>query len=124
MKRVFTFLLLPLFVNAQSPIYDNLDVNNINARFYSAGMMFTDTTSYGAKYEYPKGTGHSTIYSAGLWLGGMDINGQLHLAGQMFGVGKDYYPGPVSNPSVYSTSHVEYNYVWKVTKAEIDEFIL
>ncbi len=87
-------------------------------------MLFTDTTSYGAKYEYPKGTGHSTIYSAGLWLGGMDINGQLHLAGQMFGVGKDYYPGPVSTPSFYSTSHVEYNYVWKVTKAEIDEFIL
>ena len=43
---------------------------------------------------------------------------------QMFGQGKDYYPGPVSNPAVYSASHVEYNYVWKVTKAEIDEFIL
>jgi len=125
MKRIFTLLLiLPILTLAQSPIYDSLDINNINARFYSAGMLFTDTTSYGAKYEYPKGTGHSTIYSAGLWLGGMDINGQLHLAGQMFGVGKDYYPGPVSTPSFYSTSHVEYNYVWKVTKAEIDEFIL
>jgi hypothetical protein len=125
MKRIFTiFLLFPILTLAQSPIYDNLDVNNINARFYSAGMLFSDTSQSLSSYEYPKGSGHTTIYAGGLWMGGLDINGQLHLAGQMFGQGKDYYPGPVSNPSVYSTSHVEYNYVWKVTKAEIDEFIL
>ena len=125
MKRIFTILILfPILTLAQTPIYDNLDVNNINARFYSAGMLFSDTLQSVPSYEYPKGSGHTTIYAGGLWLAGMDSNGQLHLAGQVYGQGKDYYPGPVSNPSVYSTSHVEYNYVWKVTKAEIDEFIL
>ena len=125
MKRIFTLaLLFPILTLAQSPIYDNLDVNNINARFYSAGMLFSDTSQSVSSYEYPKGSGYTTIYAGGLWMGGIDVSGQLHLAGQMFGQGKDYYPGPVSNPSVYNASHIEYNYVWKVTKAEIDEFIL
>ena len=124
MKRIFTiFLMLPLISIAQSPVYDSLDINNINARFYSAGMMFSDTLQGRGQYEYPKGTGHTTIYSAGLWLGGLDASSQLHLAGQMFGIGKDFYPGPVSTSSVYATSHDDYNYVWKVTKQEIDDFI-
>ncbi len=125
MKIIFTiFLLLPILSNAQSPVYDNLDINNINARFYSAGMLFSDTLQSVSSYEFPKGSGYTTIYAGGLWIGGADSSGQLHLAGQMFGQGKDYYPGPVSNTSFYNVYHLEYNYVWKITKAEIDEFIL
>lgn len=123
MKRIFTFLiLLPLFVNAQSPVYDSLDINNINARFYSAGMMFTDTLNIGLGYEYPNGSGQSTIYAAGIWIGGLDQNDELHLAAQTYGQGKDFYPGPVSESWAYPQTHQDWNYVWKVTKDEIDLF--
>jgi len=123
MKLIFTlFIFLPFISIAQSPVYDNLNVNNIDARYYSAGMMFMDTSTGTSDFEFMQGSGQSTIYAANLWIGGKDSNGQLHMAGQTFGVGKDFYPGPVSDAQYYPGTHTDWNYVWKVTRQEIAEY--
>ncbi len=128
MKKVFTisFVLINLMVSAQSYVYDNLDINNIKARFQSAGLLFNDPYNNTPAFEVMPGSGHHTIYAGNLWLGGLDANNQLHLASGTYSIGGqwgDFYPGPISNSSVYATSHFDWNFVWKVTKDEIDEFV-
>ncbi len=128
MKKTFTiyFLLINLIMSSQSYVYDHLDINNIKARFQSAGLLFNDPYNNTPAFEVIPGSNQHTIYAGNLWLGGVDGNNQLHLAGEKYSLGGqwgDFYPGPVSNASVYATSHFDWNYVWKVTKDEIDEFI-
>lgn len=128
MKKTFTiyFVLINLIMSAQSYVYDYLDVNNIKARFQSAGLLFSDPFTGSPSYQVSPNNNQHTIYAGNLWIGGLDGNGQLHLAGETYSIGGqwgDFYPGPVSNTSVYATSHFDWNYVWKVTKLEIDEFV-
>ncbi|MGD0711878.1 MAG: PKD domain-containing protein [Bacteroidales bacterium] len=100
--------------------YSNLDINNINARFNSEGSMFWDFVD--AKYEVPKGSGKSTIYSGTLWIGGYDSKHQLHLAAKGEDrKGNDFYSGPVMKTEKYSAVQDSlWNQVWKVTKKEIE----
>ncbi|MFA4851191.1 MAG: PKD domain-containing protein [Bacteroidales bacterium] len=101
--------------------YNNLDANNINARFNSEGSMFWDFTD--PMYEVPKGSGKSTIYTGALWIGGYDNNHKFHLAAQTYRrKGTDFWAGPVMKPESYSTVQDSiWNKVWKITKQEIED---
>ncbi len=78
--------------------YAFLDINNISARFNAFGNHFWDLPGgVGAHYEYPKGSGHNSIWNLTLWLGGIDENNQLRLAAERYQqVGTDYWTGPLS----------------------------
>ena len=112
-----------LGLSSQSYVFDYLNVNNINARFQSTGFMFSNPSTSNASYEYIQGSGQHTIYAGNIWISGLDANNQLRVAANQYFPQGEFYPGPVGNATTYATSHFDYNFVWKVTKQEIDDFI-
>lgn len=107
--------------------FDSLYLNNINARFSARGNHFFYEN---AKFEVPKFSGKTTIFSNALWIGGMSEDSVLHLAAERYGQGPntapaltklDYSVGPVMDSSAYSiVQDTTWNYIWNLTKSEID----
>jgi hypothetical protein len=73
-----------------------LNFNNVKARIETGGLMWQDRSSSSADYTVPSTQEISVIYAGALWMGGQDINGQLKLAAQKFGAGRDFWTGPLS----------------------------
>ena len=72
---------------------NELSVNNVRAYIETGGTMWFKEV---AEYEVPKGSGKTSMFSAALWIGGLDANGQLKLAAVRFRqVGDDYWTGPL-----------------------------
>jgi len=70
-----------------------LSLNNVRAYLKSNGTMWFREN---AEYEVPKGSGKTSMFSAALWIGGMDAYDQLYVAAMRFGqVGNDYWTGPL-----------------------------
>ncbi len=110
--------------------YDSLSINNINAGIHSDGLLFSRYGNYNnyfnsmlssTHFEYPIGTGKHTIYSNSLWIGGIDQNDSLHLAGQRHQQqGIDFQFGPISNSYEGYEYFTKWSRVWKVSKEEIN----
>ena len=100
----------------------NLDANNVNALVSNSGILFQDHQNASAAYEFPKESNTFVIYSHALWMGGKDINGQLHLAADMFDA--DFIPGPIAFDynSTYYTSTFG-NSVWGITRDQVNYHI-
>ena len=98
--------------------FQNLDTNNISARVSSNGSLFN------GHFEAPNGSGLQTIYENNVWIGGKDINNQLHLAAQTYSsTGADFSFGPIASNYNDTSFQVKYNKVWKISKKEIDQHI-
>jgi hypothetical protein len=68
----------------------------------------------------------ATIYTASLWMGGIDNNNNLHLAAQMYRTDTlaDYWPGFLdNNGSIYEQDSYEWNRIWKVNYTQIHDHI-
>lgn len=105
-------LLAGLFTGlTHAQTFEYLDINQVKARVNSGGDFQPSTIG--------KWTG-----TANLWQAGIDVGGQLKLAGQTYNQG-DYWPGPLStaDASIDSISSSQYNRVWKLNKTDIDNFI-
>ncbi len=109
--------------------YDSLDINNINAGIRSDGHLFNnynEIIDYGADdfashFEYPKGSGHHTIFMQSFWLGGLDASNQLHLAAQQFKQnGYDFQFGPVADDYSGIDYFSLYSRVWKLSKEQVN----
>ncbi|MFH1160182.1 MAG: hypothetical protein V1733_04455, partial [bacterium] len=107
--------------------YDSLYLNNVNALFMACGYhLKKDYTCF----EVPKGSGKGTIFAHSLWIGGIDENDQLRLAGYRYGQGpnggpaftkSDFLAGPVMDSMYYSLyTDTVWNYMWKLSKDEIE----
>jgi len=73
-----------------------LDINNVKTTILNGGDMWWDLSN--GRYEIPKGSGKHSMFAGALWIGGMDDNGQLKVAGQTYRQsGSDYWPGPLDN---------------------------
>lgn len=104
-----------------------LDINNVSARFSASGNHFF---SDNAEFEVPKGSGKTSIFSSAFWIGGKDIQGNLHFAGERYRQGPtsgpantkpDFYAGPVMDSAFYSIyQDTVWNYIWNLRKTEID----
>lgn len=105
--------------------FSYLDINNVKARFWSDGDMFWDKNSTGS-YEWPQGSGHQMSYTTGLWLVGRDASGIKHGAALRYSAnGRDYHPGPLKmDGTIDANTEALYDQVWKITKAEVDQYIL
>jgi len=125
MKKFITVPLLFIsfcfssFLVAQN--YDYLDRNQIKALIKSDGSLFNNNSQ--ASFEVPKGMGISTIYSANLWIAGIDETGILSAAGPTYQGTEEYYYGPVANDYSNDNYKNRYNRVWKVSLAEIQNHI-
>ena len=102
-----------------------LDLNNTSALIENGGSMWQDRLQGAAAYEIPKGTGETVIYSGSIWLGGLDVNNQLVLAGLKFRQGDDFYPGPLklNDGTTYDSTCLEFDRVWKINRWQVEEFI-
>ena len=129
MKKIITLsiftTLSAMSANAQAA-FTVLDENDCSAMIMDVGHFFNNPTTSSPGYEVPSGSGRHSIYSASMWFGGKDVNGQLKLAAQQFFPEQDFWPGaltadgaaelPATNPLLQT--------LWAVTKNEINDHIL
>lgn len=82
-----------------------LQYNDVSALLETGGILFLDRANGIGAYQVPKGFNITAIYAGSLWMGGVDVNGQLKLAAQKFrNEGNDFWTGPLSgnsNPGNY-----------------------
>ncbi len=104
----------------------DLDVNNVRARINTGGDMWWDLQG-NAEYFIPKSTYKTSMFSAALWIGGLDVNGQLKLAAQRYRAGGvDYFTGPLTNDGSASTDGEtcdKFDKHFVITRAEVEAFI-
>ncbi len=102
-----------------------LNINQVKAKIITGGLNFFkpyDTPTQDC-FEYPADSGKHTIFCSALWLG-VKQNGVLRLAGERYhGNGRDYYPGPAMDASLYPSEVTNWNKVWKINKSDIDYHI-
>ena len=108
--------------------YDSVDVNDINALIGSHGNNFWDG-EHDAHYFVPQFPGAyyhpSTLLATGLWIGGIDDGGDLHVAAQTYRQsGGDFWPGPIATDYAAPGYDAAYDNVWVVDKSTIDNHIL
>lgn len=119
MKHIYILFVLFYSTSLIAQTSASLDINNISAKVRSDGKLFD------GQFEVPKGTGKHSIYTANIWIGGIDAGGQLHMAGQTYAQsGADFFYGPIANNYTTSPYPTTYNRVWKVNKSTIDNHIL
>lgn len=130
-----------------------MDFNNVKAIVETGGLLWQDRSA-GANgqpaYEFPKGSENHVLFSGALWMGGVDINGQLKLAAHLYrSGGNDFWAGPLGdliegsgnyNPFIPQTAEstllrengaaeiipaqcTKYDKFFTVRKAEILQFI-
>lgn len=79
--------------------YINADAMLFGSKYVSAAFG-TNTSSH--CYEVPAGSGKGTFYAVSPWMGGIGMDGTIHLAAERYrGLGQDFYAGPVSDPASY-----------------------
>jgi len=126
MKKHLQFLIPVMLVTmyqasmAQQPyINKNIDINNINAMITPSSDLFWDFNN--AHFEVPKGSGLHAIFAGGLWIGGLDATGNIHLAGQTYRqTGNDFWPGPIDTIGTPGpANYLDYLETRKVNKSEI-----
>lgn len=111
-----------------------LDVNQVAAIIANRGDLHWDIGGYHFNspqdvggYEVPKGSGKSSNFASGLWIGGLDNGNQLHGASQTYRqTGNDFWPGPLDTIAATTDSSVsrKYDKIWKINYSEINDFIV
>lgn len=133
---IFTLIMLATFpLNAQSADNDclpsssqiNLDINNVRARLLGGASIWWDLTD--GKYIVPNvASGEkevSSIFAAGLWIGGFDAAQNLKLAAQTYRQnGNDFWPGPADQQTeTNATTCMIWDRHWRVNLSEIEAHI-
>jgi len=67
-----------------------IDINNISMVVKNTGSFAYDTQAGSAGLEFPKGTGKTAVFAAGLWMGAL-VNGKVRASVAEYS--DDYHPG-------------------------------
>lgn len=73
-----------------------MNFNDVEALIEVGGSLWQNRQVGAASYEVPVGGGNHVIFSGSIWMGGLDVNGQLKLAAIKFRQGNDFWAGPLS----------------------------
>lgn len=73
-----------------------MDFNDVRCLIEVGGSMWQNRQIGAPSYEVPKDGGNHVIFSGSIWMGGLDVNGQLKLAAIKFRQGNDFWAGPLS----------------------------
>lgn len=134
MKNLLLFLAilaLPQFIAAQACVNTNSQIdihgNNIKARILNGGDLFTSLNDgqFIPNPGPPGSSSPSTIYAAGLWMGGVDQTGNLKLATVDYRSDSkfDYTAGPLNlEGTTEAFTCANWDRHFKVTGAEIAAF--
>lgn len=113
--------------------YKMLQVNNVSCRINTGGDMWWDFEN--ALYEIPAGSSKTSMFAAGLWVGGVDDNNQLKLAAVRFRQGpgslglpggNDYWPGPLTTDNqatIDASKCLEYDKLFSMSQEMVNEFL-
>ncbi len=109
-----------------------LSINNVRTLILSGGDMWWDALgTSNAFYYVPKTTersqGISSNFAGFVWFGGKDAGGQLKVASQTYRqqAGVDFWTGPLSqNASITQETCLKWDKIFKITRAEVDAFVL
>ena len=133
MKKLSVFAFLCLFASVTTKAQQNADLqaSNIQTQINADGALFWDPVAEIAQFKFPKPQPGSTdlvlstIYSAGLWLGGLDQEfGALHVAAQTYAqTGNDFWAGPIASNYNNANYDTRYNRVWNITRDQINNHI-
>lgn len=111
---------------AQSQI--DLEINNVRARLLTGGDLWWDKSN--GRYVVPKPADGfdevSAIFAGGVWIGGVDPNGNLKLAGTQYATGAntDWYPGPLDEDGVTDQEVCEdWDEFFTVTGEEVQKHV-
>ena len=103
-----------------------MSFNNVYTLYHTGGDKWVTLATGLPAYRVPKeGRAHS-MYAGALWLGGLDVNGQLKLAAQTYRQGgNDFWPGPLStiNASTDAATCAEYDRFWGVSRQQVNTFV-
>ncbi|MBK8927300.1 MAG: T9SS type A sorting domain-containing protein [Crocinitomicaceae bacterium] len=102
-----------------------LEYNNVKALLHSGGNMWQIAGQNLSHYEVPKGSGIMALFTSALWLGGVDINGQLKLAAVRYRDGQDYWTGPLTeggDAEIIPETCVKYDRHFEISQDEVREF--
>jgi len=102
-----------------------LELNNVKALIHTGGNMWQIAGQNFCHYEIPKGSGKMSLFTSALWLGGVDINGQLKLAALRYRNGQDYWTGPLTTDGTADIATEEcnkYDKHYRITKDEVSMF--
>jgi hypothetical protein len=109
-----------LYIDIATRGRDYLNVNNISTVINAFGYQFNTVSDFDSGFEVPAGSGIKSIFSLTLWMGGMDENDELHLAGERYRqVGTDYYVGPFGD-FYENRQMIDYNKVWKLNRGDLE----
>ncbi len=102
-----------------------LEFNNVRALIHTGGNLWQITGQNFQVYEVPKGSGIHALFTSALWLGGLDINGQLKLAAIRYRQGQDYWTGPLTaggDAEIIPEECAKYDKHFVITQDEVREF--
>lgn len=100
-----------------------LDIHKQRVGVNVAGDMHWDYTD--PIHESPKGSGKQSVFTSAFWIGGLDGQGNLHMAAQTYRqTGFDYWAGPIGGISVPfdSASCIAFDRIWKIDRWKVEEF--
>lgn len=100
-------------------------INNVRMVVHTAGNLWQNFPQNNSIYEVPKNSGIMALFTAALWLGGTDANGQLKLAALRYRNGQDYWTGPLANTTAEVTSDVcnAYDKHFVTTQDQVKQFV-
>ncbi len=106
------------------PVIENekyIDINNIKAMIHSIGNHFWDFEQ--SRFYFPKNTLKTAVFCNSLWMGGLDDQGDVHLAAETYRqTGTDYWEGPLSQgEEIMIEPYIVSNWckIWKINKEEV-----
>ena len=102
-----------------------LELNNVKALIHTGGNLWQISGQNFSQYEIPKGAGTMALFTSALWLGGVDINGQLKLAALRYRNGQDYWTGPLTtagDATIPTEVCEQYDQHYRITKDEVKLF--
>lgn len=104
-----------------------LELNNVRCRIDGTkGAMWEERATGTSGYEVPKGSGSFAIFAGALWMGGLDVNGQLKIAAFTYGQGgNDFWPGPLNTVTaeIDASTCAKWDKYFTITRDEVDEFV-
>ena len=102
-----------------------LEFNNVKALIHSGGNLWQIDGQNFSQYEVPKGSGIMALFTSALWLGGVDVNGQLKIAAVRYRNGNDYWTGPLTDggeAEIIPSECSKYDRHFPVTQDEVRQF--
>jgi hypothetical protein len=112
MKKLVLFIVaITYFVSAKAQGENALHINNQLIRVTPTGMLYNDSWDL-----------HTLSYG-NLWIGGIDASSTLKIAANTYGIGADFFPGPLNSvASTDSTIMANFNRVWKIDQCAINAY--